>query len=161
MCTWNIFREHEFRNFVEFERKLFLNFRNLGIMIRNFFFSSFLFSYKRVLKGFGCGCPNLEISATHLLSIIWKITLKILKNWVVCSMNMGNLWVLMRVNGSPCINRSSWCRMILLLPADPTESTHTDKSPSGYLAAFWSFCSQVRSGSEIDISAILTIFNGI
>ena len=136
MCTWNIFREHEFRNFVEFERKLFLNFRNLGIMIRNFFFSSFLFSYKRVLKGFGYGCPNLEISATHLLSIIWKITLKILKNWVVCSMNMDNLWVLMCVNGSPCINRSSWCRMILLLPADPTESIHTDQSPSGYLAAF-------------------------
>ena len=72
MRAWNIFREHEFRNFVEFERKLLLNFRNLSIMIRNFFFSSFLFSYKRVSKGFGYGCPNLEISATHLFSVISK-----------------------------------------------------------------------------------------
>ena len=122
--------------FCEIWAKIASKFSKFGYHDPKLFFSSFLFSYKRVLKGFGCGRPNLEISATHLLSIIWKITLKILKNWVVCSMNMGNLWVLMRVNGSPCINRSSWCRMILLLPADPTESIHTDKSPSGYLAAF-------------------------
>ena len=40
-CIWNIFREHEFQNFVDFERKSLLNFRNLSFVISNFFLAHF------------------------------------------------------------------------------------------------------------------------